>query len=99
MNLEEILERVESLDGFTPKSKLLEVLEKYPDLKKNLVKQLSLDINKEWIEKAKKEKPFFLIYNDSWKGYLSYYPNSIQLKFIGTQNVPTISIDIHQKPV
>lgn len=100
MGLEEILERVESFDECTPKSRFTSILNNYPELKKSLNDQLSLDSNQEWIKKAKKGRFFFIIYDDSWKAsHKTNLPNSIQLKFIGTKSIPTISIDIHKRPV
>ena len=100
MDLRNILERVEPLEEYTPRSKFVEILNKYPELEESLISQLSLDINQEWVQKAEKERFFFLIYDDTWKKTSPHsYPNSIQLKFIGMQYIPTIAIDIHQKPV
>lgn len=101
MELKEILNRVESLEDSTPRSEFVEMLCKYPELEKELHNQLSLDVNQEWIKKAEKEKLFFLIYDDSWKLPPRTFPipNKIQLKFIGMKKLPTITIDIHQKPV
>ena len=101
MELKEFLTRVESLDEFTPKSKFIEILAKSPDLKESLLDQLLLDANQEWIKKAKKGRFFFLIYDDSWKASSKIFliPNTVKLKFVGLQNLPTIAFDIHQKLV
>lgn len=100
MEMKELLERVESFDEHTPKLRLLEVLNRYPNLKKSLNNQLSLDGNQEWIEKAEKERFFFVLYDDSWKASnRGNFPNKIGLKFMGIQNIPVISVDIHRKPV
>ena len=101
MELREILNRVESLEDFTPKSEFVKVLCNYPELEEELRKQLSLDENQEWIKKAEKERFFFLIYDDSWKLPPRTFaiPNRIQLRFVGMKKLPTITIDIHQKPV
>lgn len=99
MEITEILEQVEPLafDGCTGKAEFIRTLKKFPDLKKELENELSLESNHVWIEKAKQGKFFFLIYNDSWKNLKSPFPNSINLNFIGIHNTPVISIDIHQR--
>lgn len=100
MGLEEILERVESFDEFTSKARFSLILDNYPELKKSLCEQISLDSNLEWIRKAEEGRFFFIIYDDIWKSvHRTTLPNNIQLKFIGSNNIPTISIDIHKKPV
>lgn len=100
MEITEILERVEPLafDGCTEKAELIRTLKKFPDLKKELENELSLESNHEWIEKAKNEKFFFLIYDDSWKILQSPFQNEIYLNFIGMNHTPVISINIHHKP-
>lgn len=61
MTLEELLNRLEpiSYDGLETVKKFQLVLEEFPALKENLIEKLSH--NKEWVDKASREKVFFLI--------------------------------------
>lgn len=97
MELEELLERIEPIgfDDYTPKSNFLQTLDKFPEFKETLKDEILLDENQEWVEKAQKEKFYFIINDDSWKKTKSSFPNSIRLNFVGMRNIPVISIDIH----
>lgn len=102
MTLEGLLARLPemSLDGYTDKKTFLEKLDKYPDLSVELRYQLSLSCNADWIAKAQNEDLTFGVYDDSWKpSNAGLIPNRVQLTFVGKENIPVVSIDIHRKPV
>ena len=97
MTLEELLNRLEpiSYDGLETVKKFQLVLEEFPELKENLIKELSQ--NKKWVEKASLEKVFFVINDVRWKRNKAYFPDSTALIFIGTEATPVVSITLTGK--
>lgn len=97
MTLEELLNQLEpiSYDGLETVKKFQLVLEEFPALKENLIKELSQ--NKKWVEKASLEKVFFVINDVRWKSNKTHFPDSTTLIFIGTEATPVVSITLTGK--
>lgn len=71
----------------------LKALSSYSGLKESLDKQL--ESNTDWVAAADNNQIFFIFDNYRWKRPNSFpFEPKLQLKLIGPEKVPTISIDV-----
>lgn len=100
MTVEELINRSKPYEPLRSKDELIAIFQNYPELKDKLEKMLTLEDNQEWLKRGEKEGFFFHVSDDSWKHKRCSIQNYIKLDFVGPKNgVPTISVNIYQKPV
>lgn len=80
-------------DGYSPLELFVEALSSYPELNENLNTQL--ESNPEWISRAEHTQICFVLNDSTWKRSedIPFIPK-LQLELMGTEKIPTISINL-----
>ena len=86
----DLLERIEPYDK-SASSKIEFDKALTPELLSDLQRQLLLEENKEWCDKARNGKVFYIVNDDRWKRNGRFTPQ-ITISFVGREKAPTISI-------
>ena len=94
MDVNELIDKSRCFDEVHRKEKLLESLNEFPQLKKDLNILLKDQKNAEWVSKVEEEDVFFIIVDDRWKYVDLYHKASIELLLVGKERVPVIKIFI-----
>lgn len=96
MDLDKILERVEPYDhsAYT-KETLFNRLQEFPRFEEDLKLQLASAQNADWLAKAMEGEVYFIINDTRWKNKVNYLLPCVSLSFVGSDAVPTISLNLN----